>query len=269
MPSNLFKTLIRSLGYDGATNLILPLIPTSVFNPTLYSGLKFWFDPSQLDTLFQDALGTIPVTTAGDPVGLVIDLSSLGNNAVQTIDARRPIYQTDGVLHWLEFNVTLDHHMVLPISVQGANTSSNTAVFAVRVNNVYYSYVFGTTSDFGYGMLFLTSYIRPFTRGTAGVIGGNGTTFNRYNDIVYSSDWDALTSTLRGWMNLNKELELSAGVPSTKFTPANMWLGAGSNASIATFDGRMYGGCIYDEKRADNERILLQEYMALKGGIAL
>ena len=32
-----------------------------------------WYDPSDLSTLFQDAEGTIPVTSHGDPVGLMLD----------------------------------------------------------------------------------------------------------------------------------------------------------------------------------------------------
>jgi len=38
-------------------------------------GLLAWYDPSDLSTLFQDAAGTTPVTSAGDPVGLMLDKS--------------------------------------------------------------------------------------------------------------------------------------------------------------------------------------------------
>ena len=63
-----------------------------------------WYDPSDKSTLFQDAAGTIPVTTAGDPVGLMLDRSGNGNHAVQTVSASRPAYHTDGILHWLSFD---------------------------------------------------------------------------------------------------------------------------------------------------------------------
>ena len=40
-----------------------------------------WFDPSDLSTLFQDAAGTLPVTSVEQPVGLMLDKSrSLGPN---------------------------------------------------------------------------------------------------------------------------------------------------------------------------------------------
>lgn len=63
-----------------------------------------WYDPSDLSTLYQDAAGTIPVTANGDPVGLMLDKSGNGNHATQSVAASRPVYRTDGTLHWLAFD---------------------------------------------------------------------------------------------------------------------------------------------------------------------
>jgi len=44
-----------------------------------------WLEPRDISTLYQDSAGTIPVTTDGDPVGLVLDKSqgyALGQNLV-------------------------------------------------------------------------------------------------------------------------------------------------------------------------------------------
>lgn len=35
----------------------------------------FWYDPNDMGTMFQDAAGTVPVTAAGQPVGLMLDKS--------------------------------------------------------------------------------------------------------------------------------------------------------------------------------------------------
>jgi hypothetical protein len=63
-----------------------------------------FYDPSDMSTLFQDAAGTIPVTGPGDPVGQMLDKSGNGFHASQDVSASRPTYQTDGTLHWLEFD---------------------------------------------------------------------------------------------------------------------------------------------------------------------
>lgn len=51
----------------------------------------FAYDPNDLSTMFQDAAGTVPVTGAGQAVGLIRDKSGRGNHAYQTVSASRPI----------------------------------------------------------------------------------------------------------------------------------------------------------------------------------
>ena len=63
-----------------------------------------WYDPSDITTLYQDAAGTTPATADGDPVGRMLDKSGNGNHATQTVSGSRPVYRTDGTLHWLEFD---------------------------------------------------------------------------------------------------------------------------------------------------------------------
>jgi hypothetical protein len=50
------------------------------------------FDPLNIATLFQDSAGTTPVTTPGDPVARVLDLSGNGHHATQTTDSSRMTY---------------------------------------------------------------------------------------------------------------------------------------------------------------------------------
>lgn len=51
-----------------------------------------WYDPSQINTLFQDSAGTTPVTAPGQTVGLMLDKSGRGNHATQATSTQRPIY---------------------------------------------------------------------------------------------------------------------------------------------------------------------------------
>jgi len=63
-----------------------------------------WYDPSDLSTLFQDAAGTVPVTTAGQTVKRINDKSGNGNHmsnasaswTYQVDAAGKPYVQTDG-----------------------------------------------------------------------------------------------------------------------------------------------------------------------------
>lgn len=86
------------------------------FNPaTLFGGgaQGAWYDPSDLSTLFQDAAGTVPVASIGDPVGRISDKSGNGNHATQSTAASRPLLQQTAGLYHLTFD--------------GANDSLSTA----------------------------------------------------------------------------------------------------------------------------------------------
>ncbi len=72
----------------------------------------FWFDPSDLSTLFQDTAGTTPVTAAGQSVARINDKSGRGNHATQATAAQRPQYQvySKPVLNgdFVDDNITFD-----------------------------------------------------------------------------------------------------------------------------------------------------------------
>ena len=70
--------------------------------------------------LFQDAAGTVPVTADGDPVGRMIDQSGNGYHATQSVSGSRPVYRTDGTLHWLEFD-GVDDNLANPYSSGTSN----------------------------------------------------------------------------------------------------------------------------------------------------
>lgn len=78
---------------------------TGAWTPAqLYTGGTtdgFWFDPYDLSTLFQDSAGTTPVTTGGQPVGLMLDKSGNGNHAYQPTSGLRPTFNTSGGKNWV------------------------------------------------------------------------------------------------------------------------------------------------------------------------
>lgn len=100
--------LIRSL----TDPLVIPLCSRPTQSRAAFSPLSLfaageqgiWLDPSDLLTMFQDAAGTIPVTAADQPVGLIRDKSGRGNHASQSTAASRPMLRNSGTLWWLEFD---------------------------------------------------------------------------------------------------------------------------------------------------------------------
>lgn len=68
-----------------------------------------------LRPLFQDVGGTVPVTSDGDPVALIQDLSGNGNHAVQDVVPARPTWRTNGTLSWLEFDGVNDLVKINPV----------------------------------------------------------------------------------------------------------------------------------------------------------
>ena len=77
----------------------------SRFSPTsLFSAGEqgFWYDPSDLSTVWQDSARTTP-GVVGQPVGCIDDKSGRGNNATATGTAR-PTLRQDGTKYYLEFS---------------------------------------------------------------------------------------------------------------------------------------------------------------------
>ena len=69
-----------------------------------------FYDPNDLSTMFQDTAGTVAVTAAGQPVGLILDKSGRNNHAYQSVLASRPILRKNAVTgaNYLEFDGTDD-----------------------------------------------------------------------------------------------------------------------------------------------------------------
>ena len=86
-----------------------------------------WYDPSDLNTLFQDAAGTTPVTATGQPVGRMLDKSGRGNHATQSTAGSRPTFRDVGGLRYLEFDGIDDFLVTAAIDF---TASDNVSVFA-------------------------------------------------------------------------------------------------------------------------------------------
>lgn len=117
--------------------------------------LGFWYDPSDLSTLFQDTAGTVPVTAAGQPVGMMLDKSGNGLHIMALNgDSTRPILETDGRTFCLVFDGIDDmlYRTTAPIYNSGLPISLSMGVLANRG---------GTTGDQRYFVESSTISDRP------------------------------------------------------------------------------------------------------------
>lgn len=64
------------------------------FSPSQVSDMAYWYDASNLGSLWQDAARTTPVVADGDPVGAWDDLSGNDYHVTQGTAGNRPTYKT-------------------------------------------------------------------------------------------------------------------------------------------------------------------------------
>lgn len=207
---------------------------------TLFAGGKqgAWYDPSDLSTLFQNAAGTIPVTADGDPIGCMKDKSGNGYHATQTVSAARPIYRTDGVLHWFEtdgvndfFNTNLipttNWSSALALSVARTGgfifdsnyNSANNYVSSSRANLIVFGSPTGQSNnkEFVFGEVFThISEVTDDNVGNAITIGGRLDSSNVIGFTSQSSIYAMLfingTITASERAAINKYLAKKAGL---------------------------------------------------------
>ena len=124
----------------------------------------FFYDPSDMGTMFQDAAGTIPVTAVGQPVGLIRDKSGRNNHAFQTTSASRPLLRQNAITgaNYLEFDGADDFLQTNNIDFTG--TDKVTVIVGVR-----------KLSDVGEGMVveLSPSYANVGTFGLKGHTGSS------------------------------------------------------------------------------------------------
>lgn len=105
----------------------------------------FAYDPNDLTTMFQDAAGTIPVTGAGQPVGLIRDKSGRNNHASQTTSASRPILQRNATTgaYYLAFDGADDFLSAPKTNMKFLHNGSGASTFVgyTPLSSVYHTII--------------------------------------------------------------------------------------------------------------------------------
>ena len=105
--------------------------------------IGMWCDITKAPNLFQDSAGVVPVTSLGQPVGFVTDLSGNGNHASQPVGAARPTLPLNGYMLRSDFvddhiNVALpqDCEMWVNTTLAHYRTIGNAGVMHLPLSNV-------------------------------------------------------------------------------------------------------------------------------------
>lgn len=214
-----------------------------------------WYSPSDLTTLFQDSAGNTPVTTDGDPVGLMLDKSGNGNDASQTVAAARPTYKTNGTLHWIEFD-GVDDALVLYTALTDTKLSS-----IVGINTTDNKFIFRTNSSSG------ASFIGVAESGSASSIMYSNLTVSpnlRVNALTESpatrGDMHTLVTGAAKVVTF-KDFECSA---SFNVSPNNIF-----NYSGFVYAGNFYGMIDRYATFSVDELAATESYIASKSGVTL
>ena len=135
---NFIKGDINLLNFGlmlGGSGQHKPYVPTPA--DLFLQGEEGAFYLMRRELLFQDAAGTTPVTAGGDPAGRALDQSGNNQTAIQTISARRPVYNATPDRLSLD---KVDDALIITVPVGGWNgtmvlaTDDGTASYGISID---------------------------------------------------------------------------------------------------------------------------------------
>lgn len=284
--NDLLNAYLGSLGYTGSlADKVAAFIATGndlapVFDPaTLFAaGEKgWWYDPSDLSTLFQDAAGTTPVTAVGQPVGRMNDKSGNGEYIVQRTDASRPIlrqdakgkYYLEGLGGWMSTQTPAGTNR----DVTFGGAAKACWFYAAWVNGASYGFHYGGNSS-GLTSLYFNPTHRHFVQ--AGV---SATTTLEAGNITYNAGYIiSLIADLSLAANTQSAFDVRRNGVDMVFTGANLSAGTYRNMKFylmsddfgsSTLNGRFYGMIVRAAACTAEEIDGVESYMARKSGVTL
>jgi hypothetical protein len=239
-----------------------------------------WYDPSDIDTLFQDSAGTTPVTASGQSVGLMLDKSGNGNHATQAIYAKRPIYTEGSGLAWLAFDGVGDAMATAAIDFTGTDKMivfSGVRKLDDSIIGVLYELSDNTNSNDG------TLWAIPGYSGFQTATGafwnasGKGTvlqrvttsdTFSAPQTVVQTHLVDISGDTVTLRINGTQDAQNTGDLGTGNFGNYPLFIGARSQASLY-FKGNLYGLVIPGKMASAAEIASTEAYLAAKSGVTL
>lgn len=242
----------------------------------------FAYDPNDLTTLYQDAAGTVPVTAAGQPVGLMKDKSGRNNHAYQTTSASRPILRKNAVTdaNYLEFDGSDDYLIVAKENLKFLHDGTGATGFvgfkpsgAAVYHTVLNTGNLGGATYVGYALAqddrVLYGDILNIVANGSGKLHVNiryktGVSANP-RVVSFKNKIGTHVLRLNGTEVLNTSTE--TGVPNTTASTSDLWIGRA--LSGLSLHGNLYGLICIDRLTTDSETAGIEKELAKRTGVAL
>jgi len=228
-----------------------------------------WYDPSDKSSLFQDVAGTVPVTKDGDPVALMKDKSGNGNHTTQVMSASRPVYQTDGELHWLYFDGVDDFMQLNKDSFAADKSQAILSAHNLLSNGYFPSILSGYPGDVGLAQFYLNTsgerHVAVTTNsGTATGRSLHPITLNTI--VVRSTVWSRADGIARDTANNTDGFESAPPLPNAYLKLPTDYYTIGSRRSA---EMRLYGLIAISDDLDVDATSSVGSYLAKKSGVTL
>lgn len=240
----------------------------------------FFYDPNDLTTMFQDAVGTVPVTGAGQPVGLIRDKSGRNNHARQTTSASRPILRQNAVTgaNYLEFDGRDDYLQTNNIDF---TTTDKVSLFAgVRKLSDAASAIIvesSSSADVSNGAF---NMMAPAVGGPEKFrVGSRGTVFSfiATYDAKYTAPYSAIMTAICDIAAPSIELRINSVVAGQTVTSQGvgnygnypLYIGRRATIGALAFNGHLYGLIGIGKLTSDSETAAIEKELAKRVGVAL
>ena len=235
----------------------------------------FWLDPGRIAGVWQDAAGTVPATAAGQPVGLIGDLSGTGHDFAQGTSAARPTLQQDaGGRHYLQFD-GVDDWLSTPSFPRGSDAVTIIAALA-RNQSVNLEDLAGQSANppgnAGTWVLAATydassNTVGFASRGSGGSAPGRASTTLPGSRVVITGQGKVGTDTAIIRRNGVQVGSSSVDQGSGEFGSYPVFIGA-RGGSMRFFNGALYGLLAINRLLTAEELILAEGWAAARGGVA-
>ena len=280
------RAVVSAIELYGVSAIRLPMVLGESFDQLIKSLFAngeqgFFYDPNDLTTMWQDAAGTVPVTGAGQSVGLIKDKSGRNNHAYQSVSASRPILQRNATTgaYYLAFDGADDFLVTNSIDFTAANKMSLFTGLE-RTGNATIGTVLETGSNYitptgGFGVQYphiangntvnLLASSSGATVNTAGANAPNVLTYAGFIDLSKTTAADQLKFRVNGAYDTVGRANL-AGNGNFANIPVYIGRRAGTSNPL---NGRIYSLIGISRLTTGDETIALEKELAKRIGVTL